>query len=103
MDRLTIVLADDHHVVRDGLRVLLERELDCSVVGEAGDGQEAVALVELGRLLPASIVIGAGDASQLCNVCWKWPAQLGLHRPSDESVVTKRQTGPSRPPLLPAV
>ena len=54
MDRLTIVLADDHHVGRDGLRVLLERELDCSVVGEAGDGQEAVALVE--RLRPDLLI-----------------------------------------------
>ena len=54
MDRLTIVLADDHHVVRDGLRVLVERELDCTVVGEAGDGQEAVALVE--RLRPDLLI-----------------------------------------------
>ncbi len=34
------MLADDHHVGRDGLRVLLERELDYAVVGEASDGQE---------------------------------------------------------------
>jgi DNA-binding NarL/FixJ family response regulator len=42
----TIVLADDHHVVRQGLRSLLEAEPDFSVVGEAGDGLEAVQLVE---------------------------------------------------------
>ncbi|HET6861749.1 MAG TPA: response regulator transcription factor [Pyrinomonadaceae bacterium] len=43
----TIVLADDHHIVRQGLRALLEVENDLHVVGEAGDGLEAVQKVEL--------------------------------------------------------
>ncbi len=43
----TIVLADDHHVVRQGLRALLEAESDFNVVGEAGDGLEALQMVEL--------------------------------------------------------
>ncbi len=43
----TIVLADDHHIVRQGLRALLEVEPDLSVVGEAGDGLEAVHNVEV--------------------------------------------------------
>jgi DNA-binding NarL/FixJ family response regulator len=38
----TVVLADDHRVVREGLRALLERNQDISVVGEAPDGREAV-------------------------------------------------------------
>ncbi|OGG54318.1 MAG: DNA-binding response regulator [Candidatus Handelsmanbacteria bacterium RIFCSPLOWO2_12_FULL_64_10] len=42
----TIVLADDHPVVRQGLRDLLEAEPDFCVVGETGDGLEAVRLVE---------------------------------------------------------
>ena len=42
----TIVLADDHHIVRQGLRALLEVEKDLQVVGEAGDGLEAVQTVE---------------------------------------------------------
>jgi DNA-binding NarL/FixJ family response regulator len=42
---ITIVLADDHRVVREGLRALLERHNDFTVVGEAADGQEAVKLV----------------------------------------------------------
>src|SRR5258708_12974930 len=42
----TIVLADDHHIVRQGLRALLEVENDLKVVGEAGDGLEAVQNVE---------------------------------------------------------
>jgi len=51
----TIVLVDDHQVVRQGLRALLEAEPDFSVVGEAGDGLEAVQLVE--RLKPDVLVL----------------------------------------------
>lgn len=54
MRPLTIVLADDHHVVRSGLRVLLENEMNCTVVGEAGNGPEALALVE--RLQPDLLI-----------------------------------------------
>lgn len=45
MERTKIVIADDHVVVREGTRELLEREADLEVVGEAGDGEEAVNLV----------------------------------------------------------
>jgi DNA-binding NarL/FixJ family response regulator len=41
---ISILLADDHRVVREGLRALLERHDDLKVVGEAADGQEAVKL-----------------------------------------------------------
>ena len=44
MDSITILLADDHVLVREGTRELLERESDMHVVGEAGDGEEAVRL-----------------------------------------------------------
>ncbi len=44
MDKITILLADDHVLVREGTRELLEHEKDMTVVGEAGDGEEAVAL-----------------------------------------------------------
>ncbi|MCX7792426.1 MAG: response regulator transcription factor [Chloroflexaceae bacterium] len=54
MRPLTIVLADDHHVVRSGLRVLLENEMNCTVVGEAGNGPEALAMVE--RLQPDLLI-----------------------------------------------
>ena len=39
-----VVLADDHTVVRDGLRVLLEAHSDISVVGDAANGRQAVRL-----------------------------------------------------------
>jgi DNA-binding NarL/FixJ family response regulator len=55
MQKLTIVLADDHHVVRQGLRSLLEGTLDCTVVGQAADGWLAVDLVK--RLQPAVLVV----------------------------------------------
>lgn len=46
MPRLRILLADDHTVVRQGLRKVLEERPDWQVVAEAGDGREAVRLAE---------------------------------------------------------
>jgi two-component system response regulator NreC len=51
----TIVLADDHRIVRQGLRALLKTEPDFSLVGETGDGLEAVQLAE--RLQPDVVVL----------------------------------------------
>jgi DNA-binding NarL/FixJ family response regulator len=45
MERIRIVLADDHTVVRQGLRALLTAEPDIEIVGEAENGREAVKLV----------------------------------------------------------
>jgi DNA-binding NarL/FixJ family response regulator len=42
---LRIVVVDDHPVVRDGLRGMLDGQFDLTVVGEAGDGLEAMAVV----------------------------------------------------------
>jgi DNA-binding NarL/FixJ family response regulator len=44
MQRIKVLLADDHILVREGTRQLLEREDDLQVVAEAGDGEEAVRL-----------------------------------------------------------
>jgi two-component system response regulator NreC len=44
--RLRLALADDHTIMRSGLRLLLERESDFSIVGEAGDGREVIEIVE---------------------------------------------------------
>lgn len=43
-DQTTILIVDDHALVRDGLRLLLEAQDDMSVVGEAGDSMAAVAV-----------------------------------------------------------
>ena len=42
----TIILADDHHLVRKALKVLLQAQSDFDVIAEAGDGTEAIELVE---------------------------------------------------------
>ena len=42
MDKIRILIADDHLIVREGLRALLEVQPDIEVVGEATDGEEAV-------------------------------------------------------------
>ena len=45
-DKLRVLIADDHAVVRQGLRAFLEVQDDIEVVGEASDGEEAVNLTE---------------------------------------------------------
>jgi DNA-binding NarL/FixJ family response regulator len=52
---VTVLLVDDHPVVRDGLSAMLSTEPDMHVVGEAGTGAEALALVP--RLRPSVVVM----------------------------------------------
>ena len=52
---LRVVIADDHSVVRQGIRGVLEEVEGLEVVGEAGDGEEALALVE--ALAPDVVVL----------------------------------------------
>ncbi|MBI4288406.1 MAG: response regulator transcription factor [Chloroflexi bacterium] len=51
----SIVVAEDHEVIRRGLRALLESERDFNVIGEAQNGSEATALVQ--RLRPDVLVL----------------------------------------------
>lgn len=44
MEKIRVLLADDHTILREGIRILLEAEPDMDIVGEAGDGEEAVKL-----------------------------------------------------------
>lgn len=55
MNQVTILLADDHRLVREGFRAVLEREKDFQIIGEAGDGLEAVRLAE--KLQPQIVVV----------------------------------------------
>src|SRR5215471_5122427 len=52
---IRVLIVDDHAVVRQGLRFLLERQPDISVVGECGDGEQAVALAA--DLIPEVILL----------------------------------------------
>ncbi len=55
MKKIRILIADDHSVVREGLRALLSRVADFAVVGEASDGEEVVRLV--GERQPNVVII----------------------------------------------
>ena len=55
MQKITVLLADDHTIVRQGLRALLEAEEDMMVVGEAENGRQAVQLAK--RLQPNVVVM----------------------------------------------
>ncbi len=54
----SLLLVDDHEVVRSGLRILLENEPDVEIVGEAGTGQEALEAAT--RLQPAVVLMDIG-------------------------------------------
>nr|MDQ3323556.1 response regulator transcription factor [Acidobacteriota bacterium] len=45
-DEVKIVIADDHPIVRQGLRQMIEAEKNFTIVGEAGDGEDALQLIE---------------------------------------------------------
>lgn len=55
MEKIRVLLAEDHVVVRESIRQFLERETDLEVVGEAGDGEQAVQMVS--RLSPNVVVL----------------------------------------------
>ena len=55
MNRIRIILADDHALVRAGIRSLLEKLPSVEVLGEASDGHEALALVE--KLRPSLVLL----------------------------------------------
>jgi DNA-binding NarL/FixJ family response regulator len=55
MNKITVLISDDHPIVRDGLRLLLEAAGDIQVIGEAEDGQQAV--LETKRLQPEVVLL----------------------------------------------
>jgi two-component system, NarL family, response regulator NreC len=89
---ITVVLADDHPVVRQGLRAILSLQPDYQVVGEAGNGIEALSLVE--HLRPDVLVVdlmmpGLGGLEVVRQVAQRHPATrsvvLSMH--SNEAYV----------------
>jgi CheY-like chemotaxis protein len=75
---IRILLADDHGIVRQGTRSLLEKEPDLQVVGEAEDGRSAVEMTE--SLQPNVVVMdiamphlnGLDAAAQIAAATRKW-------------------------------
>ncbi len=105
MSAVRIVLADDHTVMRNGLRLLLERQPNLEVVGEAADGRQAVALTESAR--PDVVIMDIGmpnlngieAARQIMNHNPRTAiAILSMH--SDESYVIRALKAGARAYLL---
>jgi two-component system, NarL family, response regulator NreC len=87
---LTIVIADDHAVVREGLRLLLESEDDLAVIGEASDLAQTSAILR--ELAPAVLVLDLhmGRELSLSTV-----ADLRLASPSTAVVILTMEDDPA--------
>jgi len=105
MNAVRILLADDHIVMRNGLRLLLERQPHLQVVGEAADGRQAVALSESAN--PDVVIMDIGmpnlngieAARQIVNHNPRTAiAILSMH--SDESYVIRALKAGARAYLL---
>jgi DNA-binding NarL/FixJ family response regulator len=105
MTPVRILLADDHTVMRNGLRLLLERQPHLQVVGEAADGRQAVALSESAN--PDVVIMdiampnlnGIEAARQIVNRSPRTAiAILSMH--SDESYVIRAMKAGARAYLL---
>jgi DNA-binding NarL/FixJ family response regulator len=91
-DTITVVLVDDHAVVRRGFRRLLDDDPGISVVGEANNGEEAIRLVE--ELTPRVVVMdaampGTSGLAATRAIRERWPdvAILMLSMHSEETLV----------------
>ena len=94
MAKIRVLLADDHAIVREGVRMILAKESDIEVVGEAQDGAQALEMVE--RLKPAVVVmdismpgIGGIEATQQTKARHPDVNILALTMHEDESYVFK--------------
>lgn len=94
MTKIRILLADDHTVIRLGLKLLLERQADFEVVGEAEDGRKAIQLAE--SLQPDAIVMDVAmpnlngiEATRQITTALPKVAVVVLSMHSDESYVMR--------------
>lgn len=76
MEKLRVLIVDDCTIVRDGLQSILQASLDVEVVGEAGDGCEALTQVE--RLHPDIILMdaqmpGLSGVETTSRIKKRWP------------------------------
>ncbi|MFW2336014.1 response regulator [Ilumatobacter sp.] len=66
--RITVFLVDDHEMVRDGVRALLDTEPDISVVGEAGDAEAAIGRIVIAEPDVAILDVNLPDRSGI-EIC----------------------------------
>lgn len=92
MNKIAVLLADDHAIVRRGFRRLIEDDPALAVVGEANDGEEAIRLA--GELKPAVVVMDAAmpgtnglAATQAITARWPEIAVLMLSMHSEQTLV----------------
>jgi DNA-binding NarL/FixJ family response regulator len=100
-----IVIADDHTIMRNGLRLILERQSGFSVVGEASDGREAIALAQ--DLAPDVVILDIAmpslngiEAAARITADHPRTAVLILSMHSDESYVLRALKAGARGYLL---
>ncbi len=105
MNKVRILIADDHGIVRKGLRLQLEQYEEFQVVGEASDGREAVRLAE--ELSPDVIIMDIAmpnlNGIQATTQLVKKNPKLGvimLSMHSDESYLTRTLTAGAKGYLL---
>jgi DNA-binding NarL/FixJ family response regulator len=91
---IRVLLADDHGMVRAGLRLLLEREPDVKVVGEAADGREALDWLSRQKADVAVLDVGMPQLNGIeatCQIVPRYPrtavVMLSMHR--DETYVLR--------------
>lgn len=91
---IRIMLVDDHKMIRDGLRALIEKHRNMEVVGEAADGQNAVRLA--GKLSPEVIVLDIGmpelngiEATRQITALKTKPRVIGLSMHADRRYVAQ--------------
>jgi len=105
MRKIRVLLADDHKLIRGGLRLLLEQQPDLTVAGEANDGREAVALAK--SLKPDVVVMDIGmpnlngiEAALQITQAHPEIAVVMLSMHSDESYVLRALRSGARGYLL---
>lgn len=102
---ISIVLADDHNIVRKGLQALLSTEADLKVVGEASDGLEALELVEKLKpdILVLDLMMGGVNGLEVIRQLGKKHPEVGivvLSMHNDESYVLEALRSGARAYIL---